>query len=64
MLTRIYVEAKIVNEDLADQVWAQWDIGLISDDLAAWAWCILVLTWPVADDVRADENKVGNSASC
>ena len=41
MLTRLYVEALLVDESLADQVWELWDVGLISDDLAAMAWCIL-----------------------
>jgi hypothetical protein len=41
MLTRIYVEALLVDEELADQVWNLWDARLISDDLAALAWCIL-----------------------
>ena len=38
MLTRLYVEALLVDEDLADQLWELWNAGLISDDLAAWAW--------------------------
>ncbi len=35
MLTGIYIEALLVDEDLADQVW---DAGKIDDWLAAWAW--------------------------
>ena len=27
MLTEIYIEALLVNEDLADQVWEAWDKG-------------------------------------
>ena len=41
MLTEIYIEALLVDEDLADQVWDLWNVGEISEDLAAWAWCIL-----------------------
>ena len=37
MLTEIYTEALLVNEDLADQVWELWHAGIIPDDLAAWA---------------------------
>ena len=37
MLTRLYVEALLANENLADQVWELWNAGLISEDLAAWA---------------------------
>ena len=43
MLTAIYVEALLVDEDLADQVWELWIAGLIPDDVAALAWCILAL---------------------
>ena len=38
MLTEIYVVALLVDEDLADQVWEEWDAGLIPDEVAAWAW--------------------------
>jgi len=41
MLTEIYIEALLVDEELADQVWEIWDARVITDDLAAWAWCIL-----------------------
>ena len=40
MLTRIYVEALLVDSVLADQVWELWDAGLISDELAAIAWWV------------------------
>ena len=43
MLTEIYVEALLVDEDLADQVWEMWDAGVITDEMAAWAWCILAV---------------------
>ncbi len=43
MLTEIYIEALLVDEELADQVWEPWDAGLIPDEVAAWAWCILAL---------------------
>jgi hypothetical protein len=41
MLTEIYIEALLVDKELADQVWELWDAELIPDDLAAQAWCIL-----------------------
>ncbi len=44
MLTEIYIEALLVDEELADQVWGLWNAGVITDDLAAWAWCILAIT--------------------
>jgi len=43
MLTEIYLEALLVDEELVDQVWEAWDIGFIPDDLAVIAWW-LVLT--------------------
>ena len=41
MLTEIYIEALLADEDLADQVWELWAVGIIPDDLAVWAWGIL-----------------------
>ncbi len=38
MLTEIYIEALLVDEGLADQVWEAWDKGEIDDLWAAWAW--------------------------
>ena len=41
MLTELYLEALLVDEELADLVWELRDDGFISDDLAAQAWCKL-----------------------
>ena len=41
MLTAIYIEALLVDEGLADQVWELWCGGMISDELAEAAWGIL-----------------------
>jgi len=38
MLTEIYIEALLVDEDLADQVCELWDRRVIDDQLAAIAW--------------------------
>ncbi len=38
MLTEIYIEALMVDEVLADQVWEAWEAGVIDDGLAAVAW--------------------------
>ena len=43
MLTEAYIEALLVDEELADQVWQAWDIGEIDDQVAFIAW------WLVAD---------------
>ncbi len=42
MLTEIYIEALLVDEELADQVWEAWDTGEIDDVVAFWAWWIVV----------------------
>ena len=44
MLTEIYIEALLVDEDLADQVWELWDAGVISEELAWIAW-LQIMTW-------------------
>ena len=41
MLTELYIEALLVDEDLADQVYELWNAGLVSDELAAWAWWLM-----------------------
>ena len=43
MLTEIYIEALLVDEDLADQVWEVWNTRVIADDLAILAWAILAV---------------------
>ncbi len=44
MLTELYIEALLVDEELADWVWEAWDVGFIPDDLAALAWWTIVNT--------------------
>ena len=38
MLTELYIEALLIDEEQADMVWEAWDAGLIPDDLVALAW--------------------------
>ncbi len=38
MLTEIYVEALLVNEERADRVWEAWEAGNIDDLSACVAW--------------------------
>ena len=40
MLTRIYIEALLVDEELADQVWEAWDAGEIDDAVACTTWML------------------------
>ena len=42
MLTEIYIEALLVDEDLADQVRYMWNADVINDELAAIAWLLIV----------------------
>ncbi len=46
MLTEIYIEALLVDEDLADRVWEAWDGGEIYDLIAlrAWWWMVVSCT--------------------
>ena len=56
MLTEIYIEALLVDEELADQVWEAWDRGEIDDQIACIAWVLIVelpLCTPKADVNRA-----------
>ena len=41
MLTQIYMEALLADEDLADQVWGLWNAGVITDNTAVVAWTIV-----------------------
>ena len=41
MFTRLYVEALLADEVLADQVWEVWHAGLITDKTAAWGWYLI-----------------------
>ena len=41
MFEEIYIEALLVDEDLADQVWAAWDKGEIDDLRACMAWWLV-----------------------
>ncbi len=41
MLTELYIEALLVDEELADLVWELSEAGVIDDELAAVAWLLL-----------------------
>ncbi len=42
MLAEIYIEALLVDEELADQVSEDWDTGKIDDQIACIAWMLIV----------------------
>ena len=41
MLTEIYIEALLVDEELVGQVWEAWDKGEIDDQIAWFAWWLI-----------------------
>ena len=41
MLTEIYIEALLVDEDLADQVWGAWNAGEVDDQTVCIAWMLI-----------------------
>ena len=41
MLTEIYIEAQVVDRELADQVWEAWDAGKISSLSASLMWLLI-----------------------
>ncbi len=41
MLTELYTEALLVDEELADQVWEAWDKGEINDRAAWLVWWLI-----------------------
>ena len=44
MLTEIYIEALLVDEGLADQVFETWDKGEIDDQVAWYAWLLVCVS--------------------
>ena len=42
MLTELYIEALLVDEEIADQVWELWDGDVIDDQLVLIAWMLIV----------------------
>ncbi len=56
MLTEIYIEALLVDEELADQGWEAWDAGEIDDRVA----CILRIVIAVMNVRRRPERPANN----
>ena len=44
MLTEIYMEALLVDDNLVDQVWKAWDVGEADDQTACLAWMLIAGT--------------------
>ncbi len=45
MLTEIFIEALLVDEDLADEVWYSWNSGLVDDQTCAMAWWLIATSY-------------------
>ncbi len=41
MLSELYIEALLVDEELADMVWEAWDKGEIGDESASMMWWLI-----------------------
>ena len=41
MLTELYIEVLLVDEDLSDRVWRMWDSRVIDSEFAVIAWLLL-----------------------
>ena len=41
MLTRLYIEALLVDEDLSDQVWEKWIAESLTDGAVCIAWLLI-----------------------
>ena len=42
MLTEIYIEALLVNKELADRVWEAWKSGILNDATARLTWWLIM----------------------
>ena len=65
MLTEAYIEALLVDEELADQVWEAWDAGEIDDSDAFWAWLTAICkarlhthSWVRQEDLEGDRRRM------
>ncbi len=54
MLTQIYIQALLVDEELADQVWEAWDAGEVDEAKAFLGW------WCSLPKTRDGANSEGN----
>ena len=55
MLCRLYVEALLVDEGLADQVWEAWDKGEIDDQVALLAWWLLAIKYQDVSEMTDEQ---------
>ena len=56
MLTKIHIEALLIDEELADQVWEAWDAGEIDKEAACIAWSLITGVFS-ADDQHGNNRE-------
>jgi len=54
MLTEAYIEALLVDEELADLVWTAWSVGRINDKQSSSSWLIIAARF--VPDLRGIDN--------
>ena len=60
MFTELYIEALLVDEELADFVWKLWGQAVISDEIAAASWSAFACHCDVSLLSRIGGNSGGN----
>ena len=50
MLIEFYIEALLVDEELADQAWEAWDKGEIEYQTASTLWSLIAYNWKYLRD--------------
>jgi len=45
MLTEIYIEALLVDQELADQVWKSWNADEADDETTCIAWMLIAMLY-------------------
>ncbi len=63
MFTETYIEALLVDEELADQVWEAWDAGELNDAAACIAWMLIIRQAGTVPN-RAFKNRSRNTCIC
>ena len=49
MLTELYIEALLVDRDLADRAWVAWAKGEVSAYRTVWMWILVAAPRPTVD---------------
>ncbi len=63
MLTEIYIEALLVDEKAAEQVWETWGAGEIDDQVACIAWMMIAGTGLTGTDYEPRTTALARAAA-